>query len=248
MTSPTIPMPLAISGFEPDKLSTNQLIIRRGWCASADGNDFAQLTTDITLDMSQVGINGLDQGLPVNGYDYFVYIVKNQSTNEVGAVISHAKYYSDVVLPSGYGMHRKLRFGFVYNSARDGIPNFHLSHWPMPFIRLTDAETSGSYCVLSNGVSSAFANISLSAFIPDNARMAYIQCVTYSSGTAGSSYVRSYSGQLTGIMAGSSTPTDVGDRQCFNIRVTSDLKLQYKVIGGAKLSVYVLGYDMTEPS
>ncbi len=248
MTSPTTPMLLAISGFEPDKLSATQLLINPGWCASADGNDFAQLTELLTLDMNHVGLNGLDQGIPVNGYDYFVYVVKNEATNQIGAVISHAKYYSDVVLPVGYGMHRKLRFGFVYNSTRDGIPDFHLTAWPMPIIRLTGAETSGKYCVLGTGFSNSFADISLSSFIPDNARMSYVQCVTSSIGSAGSAYLRSFGGQNTGLIVGSSTPNDVQDRMCLTMRVTSDIKLQYKVTGGARLSVYVLGYEMTEPS
>jgi hypothetical protein len=240
MTSPTTPMLLAISGFEPEKYSTNQLIISRGWCASSDGNYFAQLTSEIMINLLSTGLNGLDTGVITNGYDYFVYIVKNETTGEVGAVASHAKFYGDVVVPSGFTLYRKLRFGFVYNSSRDGIPDYHLSAWPMPIIRLTDAETSGLYSVLGNGASSAWTDVNLSGFLPDNARMAYVQCVTTSQGTAGSAYLRSFGGQNTGIIVGSSTPNDVGDRMCLTIRVTSDLKLQYKVIGGARLNIYVL--------
>lgn len=248
MTSPTTPMPLAISGFDPGKLSTNQIILYPGWCASANGNMFAELTTQLICDMTVNGLNGLDTGSLVNGYDYFIYIVKNETTQEVGAVISHAKYYGDVVLPSGFLIYRKLRFGFVYNLARDGIPDFHLSAWPQPIIRLTGAETTAAYSVLSLGAASSFTDVSLAGFIPDNARMAYVQCVTSSVNTAGSAYLRSYAAQNTGVIVGSSTPSDVQDRMCLTMRVASDLKLQYKVTGGAKLSVYVLGYQMTEPS
>lgn len=248
MTSPTTPMLLALSGYEPEKYSTNQLIISRGWCANFDGMSFAQLTTEIMIDLTTTGLNALDTGVITNGYDYFVYIIKNETIGSVGAVLSHAKFYSDVVVPSGYTMYRKLRFGFVYNSARDGIPDYHLSAWPMPIIRLTGAETSGSYCVLNSGAASSFADISLAGFIPDNARMAYVQCITSSVGTAGSAYLRSFGGQGTGLIVGSSTPADVQDRMCVTMRVTSDIKLQYKVVGGAKLSLYVLGYEMTEPS
>ena len=248
MTSPATPMLLALSGFEPEKYSTNLLIISRGWCAHYDGNSFAQLLSEITCDLTTVGVNGLDTGTITNGYDYFVYIIKNESTGDVGAVVSHAKFYGDVVVPTGYTMYRKLRFGFVYNSARDGIPNYHLSAWPMPIIRLTSAETTGSYSVLTNGTSGSFVDINLAGFIPDNARMAYVQCITSTVGSAGSAYLRSFGGQSTGVIVGSSTPADVQDRLCLTIRVTSDIKLQYKVVGGARLSVYVLGYEMTEPS
>lgn len=248
MTSPTTPMKLAISGFEPEKYSTNLLIISRGWCANSDGTMFAQLLTEITCDLTHVGLNGLDKGTVTNGYDYFVYIVKNEVSGEVGAVVSHSKYYGGVSVPPGFTMYRKLRFGFVYNSARDGIPDYHLSAWPMPIIRLTGAETSAAYCVLNSGASTAFANVSLAGFLPDNARMAYVQCITGSVGSAGSAYMRSFGGQGTGLIVGSSVPADVQDRMCLTMRVTSDIKLQYKVIGGARLSVYVLGYEMTEPS
>lgn len=248
MTSPTTPMPLALSGFDPGKLSTNELILYPGWCASYNGESFAQLTSQIIIDLTSNGVNGLDTGTVTNGYDYFVYIVKNETTGDVGAVASHAKFYGEVVVPSGYTMYRKLRFGFVYNSARDGIPDFHLSAWPTPIIRLTGAETTSDYNVLNVGSSSSFVDFSLSGFIPDNARMAYIQCITSSSGGAGSAYLRSFGGQNTGIIVGSSSPGDVQDRLCLTMRVTSDIKLQYRVIGGALLSVYVLGYEMTEPS
>lgn len=248
MTSPTTPMLLAISGFEPEKYSTNLLIISRGWCASYDGNSFAQLTTEITCDLTTVGVNGLDTGTVTSGYDYFVYIIKNETTGDVGAVVSHAKFYGDVIVPSGYTMYRKLRFGFVYNSARDGIPDYHLSAWPMPIIRLTGAESTGAYSPLINGTASSFTDVTLAGFIPDNARMAYVQCITSSVNTAGSAYLRSFGGQSTGVIVGSSTPADVQDRMCLTMRVTSDIKLQYKVVGGARLSLYVLGYEMTEPS
>jgi len=248
MTSPTTPMLLALSGFEPDKLSTNELLINPGWCASSDGNAFAQLTSILTLDMTRNGLNGLDTSVPENGGGYFVYIVKNESTGEVGAVISNSIIYGGVVVPAGFTLYRKLRFGFVYSTSRDGIPDFHLSAWPMPIIRLTGAETSGAYCVLNNGVSSGFSDVSLSGFIPDNARMAYVQCITSASGTAGSAYLRSFGGQATGLIVGSAAPNDLQDRLCLTMRVSSDIKLQYKTIGGARLSIYVLGYEMTEPS
>lgn len=248
MTSPTTPMLLALSGFEPEKYDSTHLIISRGWCASADGMAFAQLTTEIMINLNATGLNGLDTGTITNGYDYFVYIVKNETTGEVGAVLSHSKFYGDVVVPSGFTMYRKLRFGFVYNSARDGIPDYHLSAWPMPIIRLTGAETTAAYNVLNSGSAPTFTNFSLNGFIPDNARMAYVQCITSSVGSAGSAYLRSFGGQSTGLIVGSSYPSDVQDRLCLTMRVTSDIQLQYKVIGGARLSVYVLGYEMTEPS
>lgn len=248
MTSPMTPMLLALSGFEPEKYSTNKLIISRGWCASADGMSFAQLSTEIMVDLTTTGLNGLDAGTITNGYDYFVYIVKNETSGEVGAVLSHSKFYGGVVVPSGFTLYRKLRFGFVYNSARDGIPDYHLSAWPTPIIRLTGAETTSLYQVLSAGNSASFTDVSLAGFLPDNARMAYIQCVTSSVGSAGSAYVRSFGGQSTGLIVGSSTPSDVQDRAFLTLRVTSDLKIQYKIIGGARLSIYVLGYEMTEPS
>ena len=227
MTSPTTPMLLILSGLEPDKFSTNTLLINPGWCANSNGTCFAQLTSVLTLDMTHNGLNGLDVGSPASGTGYFVYIIKNESTGEVGAVISASIIYSGVVVPSGFVNYRKLRFGFVYNAARDGIPDFHLSAWPMPIIRLTGAETTSAYSVLNSGQSFSFSDINLAGFIPDNARMAYIQCITSSVGTAGSAYLLSFGGQNTGVIVGSSTPLDVQDRLCLTMRVTSDIKLQY---------------------
>lgn len=248
ITLPTKPILLAISGFEPDKYSTNQLLINPGECTSANSNSSAQLNSILTLDMTKNGLNGLDAGSPQSGVGYFVYVVKNESTGQVGAVISASIFYSGVKVPAGFTLYRKLRFGFIYNKSRDGIPDFHLSAWPMPIIRLTGSETSPAYNVLNNGASTVFSDISLAEFIPDNARMAYVQCITTAVGNAGTAYLRSFDGQPTGVVVGSATPGGMSDSFSITMRVTSDIKLQYKVIGGARLSIYVLGYEITEPS
>ncbi len=171
MTSPTTPMLLALSGFEPDKLSTNILLINPGWCANSNGNSFAQLTTILYLDMTKNGLNGLDQGNPISGTGYFVYIIKNESTGEVGAVISASIIYSGVVVPSGFTIYRKLRFGFVYDTNRDGIPDFHLSAWPMPIIRLTDAETTFDCIKKLFVLSGKLATPPLISVVPINAQL-----------------------------------------------------------------------------
>lgn len=162
----TTTMPFSISGFDPEKLSTCKLLIRSGSCPSLDGKSFAKLITDITLDMSKTGLNGLDTGTPTDGYDYFIYIVKDETTHHIGAVISHAKYYDDVIVPVGYTMYRKLPFSFIYNSSRDGIPDFHLSNLSMPTIRSTEVETTAEHAALASGASASFADVSL-GFVPD---------------------------------------------------------------------------------
>lgn len=243
---------MQISGLQPDKISTNVLRLYEGQVSHWDGSLEAILSplNHYDINMATVGAGGLDEGSPVSGYDYFPYILSRQSDGAFGAVLSHHKYLGDVVAPSGWSVIRKLRFGFSYNTSWDGIPNFHVAHWPHPTIRYTDAEYSSLWMPLNGGTASSFTAVDLSPYLPDNARMAHILAeVRYNSGSAGSGYLRSYNGQSTGILIGSASPGSPFPGQVYlPIRVDSLRHLEYKCTGNVAMYIQVLGYDMTEPS
>ncbi len=252
-------MPRLLHGMEPDKLSTNVLNINGdGYWADAAGTDFfiyqQSLQGLLQVDLTRLGLNGRDAGtLPNSVGDWYIYLLGDPgNTQSTAAVASRSITYGGVDLsniPSNLTRMRKLPFGFIYNPAWDGIPNFHI---PVSgsFFTYTDSEYAAPWIALANGTAQSWTDVDLSNYIPDNARVAYIKTEVRDGGinAGGSGYLRSYQGQTTGVIAGSSTPAMSSSFSNHFIRVDSLRKLQYKVTGGSSLFITVLGYHMTEPS
>lgn len=240
-----------LSGLEPDKFSTNKLNINPGSVAEFYGKELFQFPFETQIDLTKQGLWGIDKGFVVDGGELYVYVAWNPATSDYALVASQSTFQGGVVLPAGYLVARKLPWGVMYRSQWDGIPNFHLTNWPMPDIRFTDAEYSAKWMVLAAGISPTWRTLDLSAWLPDNARMAYIQVETryIPGGSAGSSYIRSYGGQTTGLLVGSVNPgSEFSNGGALNIRVDSLRRMEYRVDPGAMLFIRVLGYSMTEPS
>ena len=235
-----------IAGLKPDKISTDVLRIYPGVVYGPDGSVGVRNAANYDIDMSTVGMGGLDTGTPTEQYDYFVYVFRKDSDGSFGALLSHSNTYGGVAAQAGYTILRKLRFGFVYRAGWDGIPNFDAMNWPWPEVRLTDAgDAAGSFNVLNSGGSTSYADVQFNGVMPDNGRIAYVMCkVTYST-SAGTAYLRS-KGISHDVPVGA---TDGVPHYSFlKIRVNSLRELQYKVLGGVTLSIWLLGYEMTEPS
>lgn len=238
-----------IVGLDPEKVTTNLLRLYPGACGNSNGTDVIGTSTSVDIDLSTTGANGLDTGTVTNGVDYHVYVLKKDSDGTMSAVVSDSITYGGVTVPTGYTLFRKLPFGFVYHSTNwDGIPAFHLSAWPKPFIRLTDSEEGSAWRALNSGTATTFTNIDLTPWLPDNARMAYIFCRVSATGTNGMAQVRVSGAQTFGLTVGSAIAGAENKYLTLHQRVTSTRDFQYKVTGGASLSVFVLGYWMTEPS
>lgn len=238
-----------LAGLEPSKLTGTQFVMQPGYVFEYYGSDFVTFDSSTTIDLATVGLNGLDAGSISDG-DLFLYVIKNYTTDEVGFLASKETFQSNVTMPSGFSYFRKLPFAVVYNSVWGGIPAFHVSGWPSPEVRLTDAESSAAWCGLAAGADTTWTYVDLSAWIPDTARMVTIQVqVRYSTGTASSSYIRSLTSQSTGVLVGSVDSSTKWQTSTITIRVDSLRRLQYRNIGSsARLYIYVLGYSMTEPS
>jgi hypothetical protein len=238
-----------LSGLEPEKSATNTLLINPGSCANSNGSALYSTSSQISIDLTTTGVNALDTGTITDGVDYFVYLIAPNRGTTLAAVVSASQTYGGVTLPTGYQNVRKLPFGFVYNAAWGGIPDFHLTFWPKPFIRLTGAEETSTWRALNSGTATTFTDVDLSGFMPDNARVAYIGCraETPSAATPGFAAIRVLSSQTSGWSVGN-PPAGFDTYSTLWQRVTSVRKLQYKVTNGTKLSIFVLGYGMTEAS
>lgn len=239
----------AIAGLEPDKASTNVLNISPGSCANSDGTALYATSDTLTVDMTASGAGGLDTGTVANGSMYYIYLIAN-SAGTLSGLASTGETYGAVTVPSGYSLVRKLPFGFPYHSANwDGIPDFHLSFWPRPFIRYTGAEETATWRALNGGSSTTFVDVDLSTWIPDNARIVYlgVRTNTPAASTPGFAAIRVLGSQTTGWSVGNPAADQYQYGTIWQ-RVTSSRQLQYKITNDTRLSLFVLGYGMTEPS
>ena len=235
-----------LMGLEVGKLESNKLIVSpgslQGW--SGVGLDYPVATT---VDLGQIGcLNGADAVI-VPG-DLFLYAI--HSDTEAGFLASQSKIAGGVTVPAGFTLCRKLPWGVVYSPTWGGIPDIHVTHWPSPLITLTHSEATAEYCALSIGAAEDWTDVDLSPWIPDNARLAFLMArMKWGGGVSGSSYLRSYSEQTTGQLVGSVSSSCGFQTMTTMIRVSSTRKIQYKNnSSGAKLSLYILGYAMTEPA
>lgn len=247
------PILLTLFGLKPEKLESDKFIVSRGWCASLDGARVVRFPGDTIVDLTTIGLNGRDRPA-AEGRDEFIYVIENQDTGEAGFIVSPSRFYGpgseSVIYPTGFVPVRKLMFGVKYKSAHGGIPNYHIAHWPMPRIRLTDAEDSPVWRPIHEYSSgSAWVPVDLSPYMPDNARMALLSINITATGSAGSAYIRSHGGQSYGIKVASVNPGVLpAFATMWEIRPDSLRKIQVKTIGGARMSIVVIGYDMTEYS
>jgi hypothetical protein len=239
-----------LAGIEPEKLTDTVLRLHEGSFATVGGDKFPPVTVHevsdpIDIDMENVGVNGLDAGSPLYDNDYFPYLLIHDATGEVGACLSRSLTYGGVVCPVGWTVARKLPFGFCYRSAGSwaGIPDFHLSGASAkPTVWLTNAAGNASHRALLDGVSTVGSTVSLRAFMPDNARLASLwwRC-KQGPGQLGSAYL-----YTPGPYAGPPLPSNCGGQR--TIRTNSTRDVCFKTAGDVELSIWLEGYDMTEPS
>lgn len=239
-----------LEGLRPDRFSDTIIRVQPGACAdgSVVPSDIMVLTAALDINLTTTGLNALDTGTITLGTDYFIYMLKNPTTGQVGAVISEQIATSLVTKPAGFTLIRKLPWGFIYRAGGStGIPTFHLSHWSHPTTFYTDMDDSAGWAALVGGTATTLTTVDLSSFIPDNAR--WIHLMVRLQGTVdGKAYLRTSGSGGNGKPAGEIKANGV-DVVYLSVRVTSAAAVSYRVTSAnCSVSIYVVGYDQTEVS
>lgn len=234
-------------GCEPDKYSSTKLNINAGSIGSFYGDYVWDLPQETQIDLTVIGPWGIDKPL-VYGQELYVYFIRNPTTDTNAFMCSGAKYAGDVVYPAGFVFMRKLPWGVMTNLGNEVLPNFHLSCWPLPYIRLTDSEYSSTWMPLAQASNPNWTLLDVSHYLPDNSRLIDINVEVrfQGSGSAGSAYLSS-TGNGSGLFCGSANPY-AGSFSSQTLRVTSDRHLYWKTTGNVWLYVGVKGYWMSEPA
>ena len=146
--------------------SSTQAVIKDGSIAGADdGSVIMEAASDITVDITSSGVNGLDTGSEAADTWYYIFMIYNPSSGLVRGLLSASA--TSPTMPSGYT--KKRLVGAVRN---DGSSNFR------QFLQ-TGAVVNHALVSIVNAVS-AFVPISvdLSSVMPVNAlrSILWVQC------------------------------------------------------------------------
>ena len=232
-------------GLEPEVIGGDMLQLHPGQFANSRGCKVHTFARPLRIELARRGLNGMHEGAPEIGRQYFVYLVGTKD-GQAGAVISSEIAKSVLNKDLRYAFVRKLPWGFVYFAK--GIPAVHIAYWPKPFTRYTEAITSREWSVLEGGQAADWTAVDTSRLVPDNTRMAYVLIELRSVGIRpAAGFVRVVGSQGDGLMVGR-VANGTSNVLTLHQRVTSRGHFFYRVEPGATMSIYVLGYSSTEPS
>ncbi|HYM31812.1 MAG TPA: hypothetical protein VEU47_10955 [Candidatus Cybelea sp.] len=165
------------AGFTIGVLDDTHLVIEGGFSAmvwqgvaAGYGNDIIAPQNDITIDMTQIGLNGRDAGVPGTppAGCYKIWLVYNPTTNTAGAIATQTLDIRSIVFPPGFTDNRKMMYGQPVIAGRC-LPN-HAGNWPMPTIIFTDNDVLMTV-VPSIPNAASWTYFDLSQYIPENSRL-----------------------------------------------------------------------------
>lgn len=249
-----------IEGLELNRQDAYTLRIAKGAFMAASNDVLIPSPTYIDINIKTLGLGGRVDPTDSPGC-YQVYMLHSTVTGVVTAVVSKEisatpVYQAAKLYDPNLNRIRPLCFSLYYedDAAKWGpfagwMP-FHLSGWPFqPEIRMTNWGFEPRCRILHDGTSQGWAeDIDYSALIPSGARLPIIGTVLRHTGGSGTAraWIRSVNdgnGCPVGEVAPGAPPL-----VCYPAapRTTSANKHRYRVDGPGALSVYLLGYRMTD--
>jgi hypothetical protein len=160
--------------------SNNTITIEEGSrCRSSDDTEDIVFTTDVVVDLSANGLNGLDLGSEAANTIYYLYAAKNTTTGVVGAVLSvtNESVSGSITSPAGFNKKRQIKV-FVVNDASSNILPFRYDNdkkyikYMTTFRDWSAITGTEETLLLSNGGSTTFAFVNGAGRIPTGAKKA----------------------------------------------------------------------------
>lgn len=222
----------AVDGLLLSYASTTTVTIGIGAARDADNTDDIDITSQKTVDISTTGANALDTGTATSNTWYYVYVIKNPSTNTTAGLFSASS--SSPTMPSGYT--KKRRIGSVRYTP-SGIAQFVC----MGQGRTRHVEWMGDISnlqALTSGSVTTFTDVSLASYVPTISTLANLMIITTVSGIQ--LLIRPNGGTQNSVRQ-----TTVGLNHGASVWLQTDASqvIEYKNsdTGGAS-HIYVLGY------
>jgi hypothetical protein len=109
-----------ISGLELAFVSTTSITLKSGLCRDSSDEQNISLASDVTINFSTVGANGIDSGAIGASKTYYVFAIGNSLNNNASAGL--VSLSATPTLPLGYDMFRQV--GFVKSDASSHVIKF----------------------------------------------------------------------------------------------------------------------------
>lgn len=158
-----------INGLNLGWISASQIKIQIGVAADDANSVVLNSLSEITLDVTISGINGLDTGVEAANTWYFAWLIRNSSTGAVAGLLSVSS--SSPVLPSGYTEKRLL--GAVKNDVSSNFLKFFHEgkNSSRKIIYLEDMDSVLK--ILAGGSNTVYTDVDFSSLVPPISRRVY---------------------------------------------------------------------------
>lgn len=145
-------------------------------------------------------------------------------------------------------VHFAFRWKWEWITGTGGIPDFTADPRG-DTVWLTDAGNDAAWQLLSLGVATTFTSVDVSPWLSNLNRIIKVRAAVTSTGSAGSAFIKAPGVTSGGIVLGegptSGVTTIYGNA---DVQTDSNGTIQYEVTGGAKLTLYVVGWAFVDPS
>jgi uncharacterized cupin superfamily protein len=260
-------LPNIYQGCNAGSYDSHRLYFNPGVFSGASGVGVYHYDLPIIVDVNTVGINaagsppdasystiigGMAEGAPVSPAALCFYACTRNTDNAVAILASTYTDYTSVsaYVPAGWTLQRKMHFEVCYVTGRgtnwNGIPNF-FQDVDNSWTKLTGAGDDSNYQILSAGSATSYTLVTAATFVGDASRTVNLWCHVTATGVAGTAYLRP-PGTGNGFAIGTVGAT--GDFYCFvpRYKLDSSRNIEYKITGGARLSVFIFDYSYDDPS
>lgn len=158
-----------ITGLVVQYNTSNRVLIKPGSCRDDSNTELMEVTSDLTVDISTSGANGLDTGTEAASTWYYVWLIKNTSTGTVAGLFSASS--TAPTLPSGYNKKRLLPIAVRNDGSNNFIPFQVGEGWPFKPTIYYDVAFStsgavGTTNILNGGAATSFTTVGCGTFVP----------------------------------------------------------------------------------
>lgn len=159
-----------IDGCVPSYVSATTVQISAGACKDKnDKNDLA-LAAAVNVDITVIGVNGLDVGPEVANSWYFIFVIGDTTgVNPTAGLLSASQNVP--TLPAGYDIYRRI--GTVRNQGSDFRPFEVVGTGSFREVQYRDALTSRQR--LTGGAATVVTNVSCGPVIPNTSALGRFQ-------------------------------------------------------------------------
>jgi hypothetical protein len=234
---------LSVQNLQLAIASTTTITMAAGQARDSSNVNDIILSTGVTINAANNGINGLDTGSLGNATLYSIYVVGDSSGNSTpGAVISTSA--TSPLMPVGYDMYRKIGY-----ARTDGSAHFLAGYWSGSANERTFVYDVPIATAITAGASATYVAVTLATFVPSvQGTLANIEVNWTANAAADTLALQPYGGvgdtvkYIAGV-AGATAHTLVREY------VTSQLNagaptINYKV-SAAAVAINVAGYKYT---